>query len=50
VLGTVLLDWDPRRNGYGYDYKYYSRHAEYYTESTEHMRESGAGGNQNTAG
>ena len=42
VLGTVLLDWDPRRNGYGYDYKYYSRHAAYYTDSTEQKPETGA--------
>jgi succinoglycan biosynthesis transport protein ExoP len=31
ILGTILTDWNPNENGYGYDYKYYSTHAAYYT-------------------
>jgi polysaccharide biosynthesis transport protein len=31
VLGTILTDWNPDQNGYGYNYKYYSSHAAYYT-------------------
>jgi succinoglycan biosynthesis transport protein ExoP len=31
LLGTVLTDWNPDQNGYGYNYKYYARHAAYYT-------------------
>jgi len=33
ILGTILTDWNPDQNGYGYDYKYYSSHAAYYTDS-----------------
>ena len=30
VLGTILNDWIPGQNGYGYDSKYYDRYAKYY--------------------
>ena len=30
VLGTILNDWVPGLNGYGYDKKYYDRYAKYY--------------------
>jgi capsular exopolysaccharide synthesis family protein len=30
ILGTVLNDWIPGVNGYGYDAKYYDRYAKYY--------------------
>ena len=30
VLGTILNDWVPGLNGYGYDSKYYDRYAKYY--------------------
>ena len=33
LLGTILTDWNPDQNGYGYDYKYYSSHAAYYTDA-----------------
>jgi Mrp family chromosome partitioning ATPase len=33
IMGTILTDWNPDQNGYGYDYKYYSSHAAYYTDS-----------------
>ena len=33
ILGTILTDWNPDQNGYSYDYKYYSNHAEYYTSA-----------------
>jgi capsular exopolysaccharide synthesis family protein len=33
VLGTILTDYNPDQNGYSYDYKYYSSHADYYTDS-----------------
>jgi capsular exopolysaccharide synthesis family protein len=34
LLGTVLVDWHPDRNGYGYNYKYYSKHADYYSDTS----------------
>jgi polysaccharide biosynthesis transport protein len=30
VLGTILNDWHPGHNGYGFDSKYYDRYAKYY--------------------
>jgi hypothetical protein len=30
ILGTILVDWNPDSNGYGYNYKYYASHAAYY--------------------
>jgi polysaccharide biosynthesis transport protein len=30
VLGTILNDWQPGLNGYGFDAKYYDRYAKYY--------------------
>jgi polysaccharide biosynthesis transport protein len=30
ILGTILNDWVPGLNGYGYDKKYYDRYAKYY--------------------
>ena len=31
ILGTILTDWNPDQNGYGYNYKYYATHSAYYT-------------------
>ncbi len=33
IMGTVLTDWNPDQNGYGYDYKYYSSYAAYYSDN-----------------
>ena len=30
ILGTILNDWNPRVNGYGYGDKYYEKYAKYY--------------------
>jgi Mrp family chromosome partitioning ATPase len=30
ILGTILNDWVPGINGYGYDSKYYEKYAKYY--------------------
>ena len=30
ILGTILNDWIPGQNGYGYDSNYYERYAKYY--------------------
>ncbi len=33
IMGTILTDWNPDQNGYGYDYKYYSSYAAYYSDN-----------------
>jgi len=33
VMGTILTDWNPDQNGYGYNYKYYKSHEKYYTDA-----------------
>src|SRR5438094_9048663 len=34
IMGTILTDWNPDQNGYGYDYKYYSSYAAYYSDNS----------------
>jgi capsular exopolysaccharide synthesis family protein len=35
ILGSILNDWIPGQNGYGYDAKYYDRYAKYYSGRKE---------------
>ena len=30
ILGTILVDWSPGRNGVGYGSKYYDGYSKYY--------------------
>jgi len=39
ILGTILNDWVPGLNGYGYDSKYYDRYAKYYSLKKEKEKE-----------
>src|SRR5439155_1324251 len=51
ILGTILTDWNPDQNGYGYDYKYYASHAAYYTDQAapRDLGDAGAGGDLSKA-
>ena len=43
ILGTILNDWSPGVNGYGYDAKYYDRYAKYYNAQMKHKTDMNDG-------